>query len=163
MRAAVAVFAKPSKRHHAEGEATWRTPAASMTFTVLKSAVDQWFRHRSGRLGAALAFYSIFSMGPLLLIVTIIAGLLIGAEASRGSLSAEFRSMLGEAGSKAVEAMLAGASSERSGTAGGHCGLEPAAGRRPWRRRPAQGCHEHDLERGGPKGGEPRVVLAAPT
>jgi hypothetical protein len=65
MRAAVAVFAKPSKRHHAEGEATWRTPAASMTFTVLKSAVDQWFRHRSGRLGAALAFYSIFFDGTV--------------------------------------------------------------------------------------------------
>jgi hypothetical protein len=101
-------FTKRSKRHHFEDEATWLTPAASMTFTVLKSAVDQWFRHRSGRLGAALAFYSIFSMGPLLLIVTSIAGLLFGADAVRGSLSAEFRSLLGEAGSKAVEAMLAG-------------------------------------------------------
>ncbi len=94
-----------------------------MTSTVLKSAVDQWFRHRSGRLGAALAFYSIFSIGPLLLIVTSIAGLIFGADAVRGSLSAEFRSLLGEAGSKAVEAMLAGASSERSGLQAGVVGL----------------------------------------
>ena len=77
--------------------------------------MDQWFRHRSARLGAALAYYSVFSMGPLLLIVTSIAGLFFGADAVRGSLTSQFKSLLGETGSKAVEAMLAGASSESSG------------------------------------------------
>jgi membrane protein len=82
---------------------------------ILKTAVDQWFRHRSPRLGAALAYYSVFSLGPLLLIVTSVAGLFFGAEAVRGSLTAQFRSLLGETGGKAVEAMLAGASSLQSG------------------------------------------------
>jgi membrane protein len=82
---------------------------------VLKTAVDQWFRHRSARLGAALAYYSVFSMGPLLLIVTSVAGLVFGTDAVRGSLSAQFRSLLGETGSRAIEAMLAGASSAQSG------------------------------------------------
>jgi len=82
---------------------------------VLKTAIDQWFRHRSARLGAALAYYSVFSMGPLLLIVTSVAGLFFGAGAARGSLTAQFRSLLGETGGKALEAMLAGASSEQSG------------------------------------------------
>jgi membrane protein len=82
---------------------------------VLKTAIDQWFRHRSARLGAALAYYSVFSMGPLLLIVTGVAGLFFGADAARGSLTAQFRGLLGETGSKAVEAMLAGASSKQSG------------------------------------------------
>ena len=86
-----------------------------MIWNVFKTAIDQWFRHRSARLGAALAYYSVFSMGPLLLIVTSVAGLFFGADAVRGSLSAQFRSLLGETGSKAVEAMLAGASSEQSG------------------------------------------------
>ena len=86
-----------------------------MFVQVLKTAVDQWFRHRSARLGAALAYYSVFSMGPLLLIVTSVAGLFFGADAVRGSLSAQFRSLLGDTGSKAVEAMLAGASSATSG------------------------------------------------
>jgi membrane protein len=54
-------------------------------------------------------------MGPLLLIVTSVAGLFLGADAARGSLTAKFRGLLGETGSKAVEAMLAGASSEQSG------------------------------------------------
>jgi membrane protein len=82
---------------------------------ILKIAIDQWFTHRSARLGAALAYYSVFSMGPLLLIVISIAGLFFGAEAVRGSLTSQFRSMLGETGSKAVEAMLAGASSPQTG------------------------------------------------
>ena len=82
---------------------------------IFRIAIDQWFTHRSARLGAALAYYSVFSMGPLLLIVISIAGLFFGADAVRGSLTSQFRSMLGETGSKAVEAMLAGASSAQSG------------------------------------------------
>ena len=58
----------------------------TMAWKILKTAVDQWFQHRSARLGAALAYYSVFSMGPLLLIVTSVAGFFFGAEAVRGSL-----------------------------------------------------------------------------
>jgi membrane protein len=94
-----------------------------MTWTIVKIAVDQWFRHRSARLGAALAYYSVFSMGPLLLIVSSIAGLFFGADAVRGSLTGQFRSLLGDTGSKAVEAMLAGASSEHSGLLAGVTGV----------------------------------------
>jgi membrane protein len=86
-----------------------------MSWRVLKTAFAQWFRHRSPRLGAALAYYSVFSMGPLLLIVTSVAGLFFGEDAVRGSLTAELRSVLGDTGGKAVEAMLAGASSQQSG------------------------------------------------
>jgi membrane protein len=94
-----------------------------MIWTVLKTAADQWFRHRSARLGAALAYYSVFSMGPLLLIVVSIAGLFFGVDAARGSLTSQFKSLLGETGSKAVEAMLAGASSEHSGMIAGITGV----------------------------------------
>jgi membrane protein len=52
------------------------------TWKILKTAVDQWLVHRSARLGAALAYYSVFSMGPLLLIVISIAGLFFGADAA---------------------------------------------------------------------------------
>ena len=82
-----------------------------MTFAVVRTAVDQCFRHRSARLGAALAYYSVFSMGPLLLIVTGIVGLLFGADTVRENPTAQFRSLLGETGSKAVEAMLIGGGS----------------------------------------------------
>ena len=82
---------------------------------ILVTAVNDWFRHRGARLGAALAFYSVFSLGPLLLIVTSIAGLMFGQDAVRGALTGQFRSMLGTSGSQAVEAMLKGAAVESSG------------------------------------------------
>jgi hypothetical protein len=82
---------------------------------VLSSAVAGWSRHRVATLGAALAYYSVFSLGPVLLIVTATAGLLFGEDAVRGELTGQFRSLLGPAGSQAVEAMLAGAASPRAG------------------------------------------------
>lgn len=90
---------------------------------VLLTAVNDWFRHRGARLGAALAYYSVFSLGPLLLIVTSVAGLLFGQDAVRGALTGQFRSMLGEAGSQAVEAMLKGAAVESSGRLAAGVGL----------------------------------------
>jgi membrane protein len=82
---------------------------------LLTKAVDDWFRHKCTRLGAALAYYSVFSLGPLLLIVTSVAGLFFGADAARRSIIAQFRSMLGETGSQAVGAMLKGAESATGG------------------------------------------------
>ena len=84
-------------------------------WSLLKSAVDGFFRHKTARLGAALAYYSVFSLGPLLLIVTAIAGFFFGADAVRGSLTSQFRSLLGDTGSQAVEAMLKGAESATGG------------------------------------------------
>jgi membrane protein len=84
-------------------------------WALLTTATNNWFRHRSARLGAALAYYSVFSLGPLLLIVTAIAGFFFGAEAVRGSITSQFRALLGETGSQAVEAMLKGAASSTSG------------------------------------------------
>jgi membrane protein len=84
-------------------------------WNVLVTAVNNWSRHRSTRLGAALAYYSVFSLGPLLLIVISTAGILFGEDAVRGSLTAQFRDLLGPAGAQAVEAMLKGASSVEGG------------------------------------------------
>ena len=86
-----------------------------MTWKIITIAVEQWFHHRSARLGAALAYYSVFSMGPLMLIVISVAGFFFGADAARGGLTTQFRSLLGETGGKALEAMLADASSPQTG------------------------------------------------
>jgi membrane protein len=82
---------KPAEPSNDRGPNESRGDHREMTWKILKTAIDQWFRHRSARLGAALAYYSVFSMGPLLLIVTSIAGLFFGADAVRGSLTAQFR------------------------------------------------------------------------
>ncbi len=84
--------------------------------SVLVAAGNDWLRHRDARLGAALAYYSVFSLGPLLLIVVSIAGLFFGREAVSTALNGQLRELLGPAGSQAVEAMLQGAGSQTSGT-----------------------------------------------
>jgi len=85
-------------------------------WSVLTSAFGGWSRHHVAALGAALAYYSVFSLGPLLLVVIAIAGLVFGEDAVRGSLTNEFRDLLGPLGSQAVEAMLKGASNPQAGT-----------------------------------------------
>jgi membrane protein len=77
---------------------------------LLRDTALQWSEHRTARLGAALAYYSVFSLGPLLVIAISIAGPAFGHAAVRGEVSAEIAALLGETGAKAVESMLAAAS-----------------------------------------------------
>jgi membrane protein len=85
--------------------------------------VNDWLRHRCPRLGAALAYYAVFSLGPLLLIVTAVAGLFFGPDAVRGSLTAQFRGLLGESGGQAIDAMIEGAASASSGRTAAGIGI----------------------------------------
>jgi len=84
-------------------------------WTLVRSAAWNWSRHRSAKSGAALAYYSVFSIGPVIVIATAIAGLFFGQEAIQGEISFALSDTLGPAGSKAVEAMLAGAKQSGEG------------------------------------------------
>jgi membrane protein len=92
-------------------------------WTVLRDAALQWIAHKDARLGAALAYYSVFSMGPLILIAVAIAGLLFGHEAVSRQVSDTLHDMLGPTGSQAVQAMLAGASKPTHGIIAGAIGV----------------------------------------
>jgi membrane protein len=76
---------------------------------VIKETLINWSNHRCSTLGAALAYYSIFSFGPLLVISTAIAGAILGPEAVHGEIAAQVGQLLGPAGAEALEALLAGA------------------------------------------------------
>jgi membrane protein len=71
--------------------------------------------HKAARLGAALAYYSIFSLGPLMLIAISVAGLLFGQEAVQGQVSTQLGSLVGEQGAQGIETMLAGAGKPSEG------------------------------------------------
>ena len=71
--------------------------------------------HKDARLGAALAYYSIFSLGPLIVIAIAIAGLVFGAEAVQAQMFGTLRGLLGESGTQAIDAMLKGANRPREG------------------------------------------------
>ena len=82
---------------------------------LFRDAALRWINHKAARLGAALAYYSVFSIGPLMLIAIAVAGFFFGADAVRGQVSAQLTGLLGQAGANAVETMLAGASQRKEG------------------------------------------------
>jgi membrane protein len=84
-------------------------------WSLLKDTAASWSKHKAARLGAALAYYSIFSLGPLLVIAVAVAGLTFQQEALRGEVRAQLHALLGDAGAQAVNAMLLGASKPREG------------------------------------------------
>jgi membrane protein len=90
---------------------------ANVLWRVFKTTVTQWLAHRSPRLGAALAYYSVFSMGPLLLLVVVVAGFFFGRDAVRGSLTHQFEALLGARASTVIQDMLAASTLHSTGVA----------------------------------------------
>jgi len=67
---------------------------------VMRCALDQWLRHRASSKGAALAFYTAFSIAPILVLVIAVAGFFYGAEAAQGQLLVELKGLLGPKGAE---------------------------------------------------------------
>ena len=77
---------------------------------LVKAAASAWVADYAPSMGAALSYYSVFSMAPLLLVVISIAGLVFGEDAVRGEVFGQLQSLLGPEAAKAVEAILASVS-----------------------------------------------------
>jgi len=86
-----------------------------MVFNLIKETFKNWSEDKASRLAAALAYYTVFSLPPLLIIVIAIAGTFLGEEAARGEVVAQLQNLIGAEGAKAIEAVISGASN--SGTA----------------------------------------------
>ena len=84
-------------------------------WSLIKRATSAWIDDYAPSMGAALSYYTIFSLAPLLLIVISVAGLFFGADAVRGQLFAELRGLMGEDAAKAVEAILVSVSKPAEG------------------------------------------------
>jgi len=83
-------------------------------WSISKTAALNWMGHKDGRLGAALAYYSIFSLGPIVVIAITIAGLFFGEEIVRSQVGESIKGMLGASGAQAVDGMLKGATADTS-------------------------------------------------
>jgi membrane protein len=92
-----------------------RLPSFKEIFQVMKCAVTEWSEHRAASKGAALAFYSLFSLAPILVLVIAVAGLFFGREAAQGQLINELRGLVGQSGAQTIQAILAGARNKDSG------------------------------------------------
>src|SRR4051812_21726617 len=92
-----------------------RWPSPREIMHVMRAAVSEWLRHRAGSKGAALAFYTLFSIAPILVLVIAIAGFFYGAEAAQGQLLGELKGLMGAKGAEAIQLVLAGAHNKESG------------------------------------------------
>jgi len=81
----------------------------------MKASAGNWMAHKDARMGAALAYYSIFSLGPITIIAMAVAGLFFGRDVVQGEVSAAMKGLLGDSGAQAVQTMLAGASKPSEG------------------------------------------------
>jgi membrane protein len=82
---------------------------------LVKTTIDKWIEHKDARQGAALAYYSVFSIGPLMVIAIGIAGLAFGEEAARGEVRGQLSGVLGQNAANAIDGMLAGANKPQQG------------------------------------------------
>jgi membrane protein len=74
---------------------------------LIKAAASSWVDDYAQSMGAALAYYSMFSIAPLLLIVISVAGLIFGVEAARGEIVGQLQALTGQQGAAAVQGLLA--------------------------------------------------------
>ncbi len=79
-------------------------------WTLATQSVRAWSNDYASSMGAALAYYTLFSLAPLLLLVIAVAGLAYGADAARGAVIAEFGRLVGRDGAAAIEGLLKSAS-----------------------------------------------------
>jgi membrane protein len=90
-------------------------PFSRQVSKVLRCALAEWVRHRASSKGAALAFYTVISIAPILVLVIAVAGFFYGAEAAQGRLLVELKALVGSQGADAIALVLAGARNKESG------------------------------------------------
>ncbi|MFL5242998.1 MAG: YihY/virulence factor BrkB family protein [Gemmataceae bacterium] len=90
---------------------------------LLKDSGSQWMEDKAPRLGAALAYYMIFSLAPLLVIVIGIAGLVFKHGAAESHVIDQMQNLVGEEGAKGIRSMVESAGKHESGLVGSILGI----------------------------------------
>ncbi len=89
--------------------------AMRAVWPLLRETYTEWTADGAPRLAAALAYYTAFSIGPLLILIIAVAGALFGDEAVRGQVAAQMDGLIGSDGARMLEEMIENAAAERSG------------------------------------------------
>jgi membrane protein len=90
---------------------------------LLKNTFTDWQEDKAPRLGASLAYYTVFSLAPLLLIVIAIAGLAFGQEAVQGQIVTQVGNLVGEQSAGALQSMIQGARKPQTGAIASAIGI----------------------------------------
>jgi len=82
---------------------------------LIKKSVTAWIDDYAPSMGAALAYYTVFSIAPLLIIVIAVAGFAFGQEAVQGEIAAQLGGLIGQEGAEAVQGLVESASEPTRG------------------------------------------------
>jgi membrane protein len=101
----------------------FKAVTSNRVYKLLKATFEAWMEDNALRLSAALAYYSIFSIAPLLIIAISVAGLVLGADAVRGHLDDQLKSYIGAQAAESVQSMVQSASKPSDGWLGAVIGF----------------------------------------
>jgi membrane protein len=96
---------------------------AKTLWEILKETGSDWSSDNATRLAAALAYYTVLSLAPLLVLAVAVAGLFFGEEAARGQIANELSSVVGPEAGKGIETMLTHAKKPEEGALGSIIGI----------------------------------------
>ena len=97
------------------GEKQDEPKVVGRTWPALKAAASDWSAHKSAKAGAAIAYHSIFSLGPLIVVVISIAALIFGREGVQREVTEAIRGLLGDKGGESINTMLSAAGKPSEG------------------------------------------------
>ncbi|MFL6350790.1 MAG: YihY/virulence factor BrkB family protein [Bryobacteraceae bacterium] len=89
--------------------------SAKQAIQILKQTYAKWSEHHAPRLGASVAFYSILSFAPMLVLITAVIALVFGHESAQGALVNDARQWIGDKGAETVQTLLKNAQKPASG------------------------------------------------
>ena len=84
-------------------------------WALTKQSMSSWSEDYAPSMGAALAYYTLFSIAPLLIIVISVAGIFFGADAVRGTIFEQMSALMGEESAEAIQDMLSASSDPKTG------------------------------------------------
>lgn len=90
-------------------------PSLKAVFTLLKDTYTEWSADKAPRLAAALAYYTIFSLAPLLIIAIAVSRLVFQQSSAQSQLLGQIQGVVGQEGTALIETMLTSASKPASG------------------------------------------------
>lgn len=99
------------------------SPTRFSWYRLARATVSAWVDDRAPSMGASIAYYTLFSLAPLLLIVVSVAGLLFGADAARGAIFNQLQGLLGPQSAQAVQSLLESVNRPADGLIGTVVGL----------------------------------------
>jgi membrane protein len=96
----------------AGGARRYRKPLKSFRWrdvaSIFSASLGQWTRHKAPRLGASLAFYTLLSIAPLLLVLVSVVGIMLGRQTAQRDLISQVQALVGIQGAAAAQALLEG-------------------------------------------------------